>query len=161
MVLALSAMACSEVGLVCSSPTMSGISFLYKLRDSVSRFPLCMAFPYPEYYQLIRLPRYHRSFHLSVNCPTCWRTNSSTGTPGASQVLVCISHCMPWPEDPGSLTRSHQYDRFIQASCSLTHSPTTTYSMSRLYQLFRVRDHPYGLQCSLSTLHPFCSPGLS
>ena len=30
--------------------------------------------------------------------------------------------------------------------------------ISKLYQHFRVRDHPYGLQDSLSTLHLFCSP---
>lgn len=39
------------------------LSFLYKLRDSVSRSPLCMAFPCAEYYQLIRLPMCGRSFH--------------------------------------------------------------------------------------------------
>lgn len=102
-------------------------------------------------------------FTLSVNCPTCEAPTASTGTHGASQVLACISHCMPWPEDPGSLTRSHQkkHDRFILASCSLTHSPTTTSSISRLYQRFRVRDHPYGLPFSLSTLHLFCSPGIT
>jgi hypothetical protein len=30
-------------------------------------------------------------------------------------------------------------------------------AISKLYQLFRVRDHPYGLQDSLPTLRPFCS----
>jgi hypothetical protein len=80
---------------------------------------------------------------------------------GVSQVLVHISLRMPWPEDPGSLTRSHQYDRFMLASCSLTHSPTTAYSVSRLHQLFRVRNHPYGLLGSLSTLHLLCSMGLT
>ena len=32
--------------------------------------------------------------------------------------------------------------------------------MSKLYQHFRVRGHPYGLQDSLSTLRPSCSPWL-
>lgn len=30
--------------------------------------------------------------------------------------------------------------------------------ISKLYQHFRVRDHPYGLQNSLCTLHLSCSP---
>lgn len=33
-------------------------------------------------------------------------------------------------------------------------------AMSKLYQHFRVRGHPCGLQDSLSTLRPFCSPCL-
>ncbi len=32
--------------------------------------------------------------------------------------------------------------------------------ISKLYQHFRVRGHPYGLQDSLCTLHLFCSPTL-
>src|SRR5437867_11475927 len=32
--------------------------------------------------------------------------------------------------------------------------------MSKLYQHFRVRGHPYGLQDTLSTLRPSCSPCL-
>ena len=32
-------------------------------------------------------------------------------------------------------------------------------AMSKLYQHFRVRGHPYGLQDALSTLRPSCSPG--
>lgn len=33
--------------------------------------------------------------------------------------------------------------------------------LSKLYQHFRVRDHPYGLQDSLPTLSPSCSPSLA
>src|SRR2546428_4038526 len=33
--------------------------------------------------------------------------------------------------------------------------------MSKLYQHFRVRGHPYGLQDALSTLRPSCSPQAS
>jgi hypothetical protein len=47
------------------------------------------------------------------------------------------------------------------ASFSLTHSPTTTSSFSRLHRHFRVCDHPYGLLRSLSTLHLFCSLGFT
>src|SRR5438094_583287 len=34
-------------------------------------------------------------------------------------------------------------------------------AMSKLYQHFRVRGHPCGLQDALSTLRPSCSPGSS
>ena len=34
-------------------------------------------------------------------------------------------------------------------------------AMSKLYQHFRVRGHPYGLQDALSTLRPSCSPQAS
>ena len=65
---------------------------------------------------------------------------------------------MPRPEDPGSLPQPHQLGCFPWASCSLTHSPTATCSISGLYQHFRVYGHPCGLQLSLCTLHPLCSP---
>src|SRR5436853_7089976 len=34
-------------------------------------------------------------------------------------------------------------------------------AMAKLYQHFRVRGHPYGLQDALSTLRPSCSPQAS
>ena len=42
--------------------------------------------------------------------------------------------------------------------CALKPSASATSAFSKLYQHFRVRGHPYGLQDSLSTLRPSCSP---
>src|SRR5215470_18918772 len=45
--------------------------------------------------------------------------------------------------------------------CALTPSASATSAFSKLYQHFRERGHPCGLQDALSTLRPSCSPGLS
>ena len=44
--------------------------------------------------------------------------------------------------------------------CTLKPSASATV-ISKLYQHFRVRDHPYGLQNSLPTLRPSCSQHIS
>jgi hypothetical protein len=44
--------------------------------------------------------------------------------------------------------------------CALKPSASATSAFSKLYQHFRVRGHPCGLQDTLSTLRPSCSPCL-
>src|SRR5215470_7192422 len=44
--------------------------------------------------------------------------------------------------------------------CALKPSASATSTFSKLYQHFRVRGHPCGLQDALSTLRPSCSPRL-
>lgn len=49
-------------------------------------------------------------------------------------------------------------DDFVLPSGPLTPSASATTPISKLYQHFRERGLPYGLQDSLSTLHMSCSP---
>ena len=49
-------------------------------------------------------------------------------------------------------------DDFVLPSGPLKPSASATTPLSKLYQHFRGRGSPYGLQDSLSTLHLYCSP---
>jgi hypothetical protein len=48
----------------------------------------------------------------------------------------------------------------VLPSGALKPSASATSAVSKLCQHFRVRGHPYGLQDTLSTLRPSCSPGV-
>ena len=78
-----------------------------------------------------------------------------SGVFGASRVLQHISSCMPRPED----SDGPSHPRLISDVLVLPSANVKTLGIrnllhiSKLYQHFRVRDHPYGLQDSLCTLH--------
>ena len=84
------------------------------------------------------------------------RTFPPSGARGASQVLVRFSSCMPRPVDSGG--PSHPRRTAVGCSCVAfgeRPNPRRPRSqISKLYQLFRARGHPCGLQDSLSTLRP-------
>ncbi len=64
---------------------------------------------------------------------------------------------MPRPDDSGGPPHSRQY-RMLLCCLRCTLKPSASaIVISKLYQHFRVRDHPYGLQNSLPTLNPSCS----
>ena len=85
---------------------------------------------------------------------------STAGTSGASQVLRRLSSCMPRPEDSGGPPPPRHVGGIVLPSGALKPSASAI-AMSKLYQHFRVRGHPYGLQDALSTLRPSCSPQAS
>lgn len=62
--------------------------------------------------------------------------------------------------DPGSPSESHHDDPSVLASGVLKPSPTALIFLTRLNCFGEVR-LPCGLQCSLCTLHDFCSPEIS
>jgi len=68
---------------------------------------------------------------------------------------------MPRPEDSGGPPHP-RHKRMLLCCLRRTLKPSTpTIAISKLYQLFRVRDHPCGLQNDLPTLNPSCSLILS
>src|SRR4029453_9296089 len=75
----------------------------------------------------------------------------------ASQVLRRLSSCMPRPEDSGGPPPPRLVGGFVWPSGALKPSASAI-ALSKLYQHFRVRGHPCGLQDTLSTLRPSCSP---
>ena len=87
-------------------------------------------------------------------------TFSTAGTSGASQVLRRLSSCMPRPEDAGGPPPPRHVGGIVLPSGAFKPSASAI-AMSKLYQHFRVRGHPYGLQDALSTLRPSCSPQAS
>ncbi len=58
--------------------------------------------------------------------------------------------------DPGSPSESHHSDSPVLASGTLTPSPTASFPLTGL-NCFGEARLPCGLQCSLCTLHPYCS----
>jgi hypothetical protein len=84
-------------------------------------------------------------------------TFSTAGTSGASQVLRRLSSCMPRPEDSGGPPPPRLVGGFVWPSGAFKPSASAI-ALSKLYQHFRVRGHPCGLQDTLSTLRPSCSP---
>jgi hypothetical protein len=84
-------------------------------------------------------------------------TFATAGTSGASQVLRRLSSCMPRPEDSGGPPPPRLVGGFVWPSGALKPSASAI-ALSKLYQHFRVRGHPCGLQDTLSTLRPSCSP---
>src|SRR5712671_5076925 len=65
---------------------------------------------------------------------------------------------MPRPEDSGGPPPPRHVGGLMLPSGALKPSASAI-AMSKLYQHFRVRGHPYGLQDALSTLRPSCAPG--
>src|SRR5262245_65804576 len=66
---------------------------------------------------------------------------------------------MPRPEDSGGPPPPRHVGGIVLPSGALKPSASAI-AMSTLYQHCRVRGHPYGLQDTLSTLRPSCSPCL-
>lgn len=77
------------------------------------------------------------------------------GPPEFHSISLPACHGLKTPADLSILTRNGCFcvafgsDKTLGVRISL---------ISKLYQHFRGRDTPYGLQDSLSTLHPSCSP---
>ena len=93
--------------------------------------------------------------------PTCFVVYPRQERNGASRVLRRISFCMPRPDDSDGPSHSRHYRMLLCClRCTLKPSASATV-ISKLYQHFRVRDHPYGLQNSLPTLRPSCSQHIS
>jgi len=80
------------------------------------------------------------------------------GAAGASRVLQRISSCMPWPVDSGGPPHPHPIRMLRIGFVHVKTLAVRNKLISKLYQLFRTRGHPYGLQDSLSTLRLSCSP---
>ena len=135
----------------------------------------------------IRLPiRIRRAFPFTVllrlpdelsTSQLRFRHSSVSGFP-----LLCLTTRIPY-SDPSHSQEPMGPPKFFDASLLTCHGLTTPTDLpilakadglvlpsvnvktlgvrnkliSKLYQHFRVRDHPYGLQDSLSTLHLFCS----
>jgi hypothetical protein len=105
-----------------------------------------------QYSSVSRFP-----FHCLNNCIPILLLSLRQEPFGASRVLQRISSCMPRPVDSGGPSHSRQY-RMLLCCLRRTLKPSASaISISKLYQHFRVRDHPYGLQDSLPTLSPSCS----
>jgi hypothetical protein len=166
---------------------VSGMRCLAGLRASVESFPMSWAFPTVEYSARYDSPRAYggrsRCQYFSA-CLAPWSTASPrfqhcsvSGFP-----LSCLRSCLPYA------VASHGEERlgpptFFDISLPACHGLRTpadlhhlaksgalvlpsgafkpsasALAISKLYQHFRVRGHPYGLQDALSTLRPSCSP---
>jgi hypothetical protein len=81
------------------------------------------------------------------------------GAEGASQVLRRLFSCMPRPVDAGGPAPPRPIGGARMAFGSVQTLGVRNIRFSKLYQHFRVRGHPYGLQDTLSTPRPSCSSG--
>ena len=79
------------------------------------------------------------------------------GLPKFFDVSLPACHGLRTPADLHNLAKSVA---LMLPSGALKPSASAI-AMSKLYQHFRVRGHPYGLQDALSTLRPSCSPQAS
>jgi hypothetical protein len=77
------------------------------------------------------------------------------GPPKFFDVSLPACHGLWPPADRPLLANS---DGLVLPSGALKPSASATGAFSKLFQHFRVRGHPYGLQDALSTLRPSCSP---
>src|SRR5262245_10238239 len=165
---------------------MSGMRVLSGLRAAVETCPMWWAFPTSESYARYDSPTAYGGLSLSQYSSTCLarglpqcggssivpcpgfpfraseavdhtRAFATAGTSGASHVLRRLSSCMPRPEDSGgpALPRPCGDARVAFGSVQTL---GVRKAFSKLYQHFRVRGHPCGLQDTLSTLRPSCSP---
>ena len=130
--------------------------------------PHTVGFPYDS-----TPPPAYTMFHSDAQVPALFRVRVSPSVPqklytihrhfpragafGASQVLRRLSSCMPRPEDSGGPPPPRLVGGFVWPSGALKPSASAI-ALSKLYQHFRVRGHPCGLQDTLSTLRPSCSP---
>ena len=152
--------------------------------------PLVVGFPHRRVLCVIRLPKgIQRSFPLPVllRLPVVrsastvrFQHRSVSGFP-----LVCPNSCIP-SFDASCSQEPLGPPKFSNASLPACHGLRTpadlpllaqaagrvlpsgalkpsasAIAISKLYQHFRVRDHPCGLQDTLSTLRPSCSPQAS
>ncbi len=77
------------------------------------------------------------------------------GPPKFFDVSLPACHGLWTPADLHILAKA---DALVLPSVSVKTLGVRNKLFSKLYQHFRVRGHPYGLQDSLSTLRPSCSP---
>ncbi len=77
------------------------------------------------------------------------------GPPKFFDVSLPACHGLMTPADLHILAKA---DDHVLPSVHVKTLGVRTKLMSKLYQHFRVRGYPYGLQDSLSTLHLSCSP---
>ena len=94
------------------------------------------------------------------SCPNAvgFMRSPRAGALGASRVLRRLSSCMPRPDDAGGPPRTCPW-RALRVGFQLVETVAIRgLRFSTLYQHFRERDLPYGLQDSLPTLSPSCSP---
>src|SRR5262245_13451284 len=89
----------------------------------------------------------------SLPGPALYRARASE----ASQVLRRLSSCMPPLEDSGGPAPPCP-DGGVRVAFGSVQTLGVRKAFSKLYQPFRVRGHPCGLQDTLSTLRPSCSP---
>jgi len=96
---------------------------------------------------------------ITLSCPNTGNFIMSLhpGAFRASWVLQRICSCMPRPEDSGGPPRPRHLRALRVAFCTVKNIGIRNKLISKLYQLFRERDLPYGLQDSLPTLRPSCS----
>ena len=78
------------------------------------------------------------------------------GLPEFSDVSLPACHGLLTPVDLHILANA---DASVLPSVSVKTLGVHNNPISKLYQHFRVRGYPYGLQDSLCTLHLFCSKG--
>jgi hypothetical protein len=96
-----------------------------------------------------------------VGFPPSWpsacteRWQEPLGLPKFFDISLPACHGLRTPADRHNLAKSVA---LMLPSGALKPSASAI-AMSKLYQHFRVRGHPYGLQDALSTLRPSCSPG--
>ena len=124
--------------------------------DSTSPLAWCVC---PRRAEVPALFRVRVSPSVSQELYTRHRRFPRAGAYGASQVLRRLSSCMPRPEDSGGPPPPRHVGGIVLPSGAFKPSASAI-AMSKLYQHFRVRGHPYGLQDTLSTLRPSCSPCL-
>jgi hypothetical protein len=135
------------------------------------RLPKCIRRPFP-FTVLFRLPR---RCYMSV---FRFRHSPVSRFPFRASLAVYLTHTLPndsellgppefydisLPACHGLLTPADLHiqaftDDLVLPSAIVKTLGVRSKLISKLYQHFRVRDHPYGLQDSLSTLHLFCSP---
>lgn len=126
-------------------------------------FPVTVLLRLPGALSASKLRFRHRSVSgFPLTCPNsrlpyCDTSHSQElmGPPKFFDASLPACHGLWTPADLHSLANAEVL--VLPSVCVKTLGVRNTL-MSKLYQLFRVRGHPYGLQDSLSTLRPSCSP---
>ena len=119
---------------------------------AVSRLPGCSMFD-----DSTRAHAVSGLFTCSCPSPVGVIISLHPGAFGASRVLERLSSCMPRPEDSGGPPRPSHLRALRVAFQHVKTVGIRNKLISKLYQHFRERDLPYGLQDSLCTLAPSCS----
>src|SRR6267143_3268697 len=86
---------------------------------------------------------------------TVFHVQERLGLPKFFDVSLPACHGLRTPADLHNLAQSVA----LMLPSGALQPSASAMAMSKRYQHFRVRGHPYGLQDALSTLRPSCSPG--
>ena len=133
---------------------MSGMRCLSGLRASVETFPVWWAFPTAEYSARYDSPYTYGGLSLSQYSSASLVAQERLGPPKFFDASLPACHGLRTPADLPILAHT---DGLVLPSVCVKTLGVRNKRLSKLYQHFRGRGSPCGLQDALSTLRPSCS----